>query len=160
MQYRNENELVQDIWKNILKTYPDAYLIKIHGGMYQEAGIPDLLVMVRGLLIGIEVKNQRPGESREHALSRTTLRQRQHIARMVKAGGMAGVALDVDTALYLIKLAILKNKKMAAGVPDLPLPPDWDTLIEVPASSVVTVTEVQVSPVPIHKSKSKTRRKN
>jgi len=153
--YKNENALVEDSWKQIRARYPDAYLIKINGGMYQESGIPDVLHCIEGLFIGIEYKHQKPGESREHALERVTLKQRQHIVRIVKAGGMAGVALTPDAALEIVKLARLKAKMLARGddPKHFPLPPDWDALMSVPASRVVNVDEVQINPTPLKKEK-------
>lgn len=139
--YKNEGQLVDAIKKAIREKYPNSYVIKVNGGMYQESGIPDLLCGLDGLMIGIEVKHQKLGESREHALDRTTLKQRQHIARIVAAGGMAGVALDVETALHIIQLAKLKASMISRGEFDgLPLPPDWDFLMDVSADKVVAST--------------------
>ena len=148
--FKNENAVVAAIGKAIAKRHPKAYILKIHGGQYQESGIPDLLVTVDGLTIGIEVKHQKPGESRDHALNRTTLKQRIHIQRIIEAGGMAGVALDVDTALHLIQLAGLKQRMMARRAPieELPLPPDYDLLMRVPDNQVVPIQELQVIPHP------------
>jgi hypothetical protein len=150
MSYTNENAVVAAIGKAIKKNYPTAYILKIHGGQYQESGIPDLLVCVDGLEVGIEVKHQKPGESREHALDRTTIKQRSHIQRIINAGGMAGVALDVDPALYLIQLAKLKQKMMAEGRPveDYPLPPDYDFLFRVDDSKIIQLDELKVIPHP------------
>ena len=150
MSYKNENAVVAAIGKAITKQEPTAYILKIHGGQYQESGIPDLLVTVDGLLIGIEVKHQKPGESRSHALQRTTLKQRLHIRRIIEAGGMAGVAMDVEPALELIKLAKLKKRMMDRGEPVdcLPLPPDWDELFRIPDDMVIPIKEQQVIPHP------------
>ncbi len=149
--YKNENALLEDeVAGRVLD--PDLLpRIKINGGMYQESGIPDILCCIDGLFIGIEFKHQKPGETREHVLERTTLKQRQHIARIVKANGMAGVALTPDTALEIVKLAKLKAKMLARGddPKNFPLPPDWDALMTVPASRVVNTDEVQINPTPL-----------
>lgn len=141
-EYKNEGQLVDAMKKAIKTSYPTVYMIKVNGGMYQESGIPDLVMCLDGLMIGIEVKHQKPGESRLHAVDRTTLKQRQHIARIVAAGGMAGVALDVETALLIIQLAKLKARMIARGEDekDMPLPPDWDFLMEVSEDKVVAST--------------------
>lgn len=149
-RYKNENAVVAAIGKAIKDHYPSAYILKIHGGQYQESGIPDLLVCVDGLEVGIEVKHWKPGESYNHALDRTTLKQRIHIRRIIEAGGMAGVAMDVEPALYLIQLAKLKQRMIQEGRPiaDYPLPPDWDYLMRVEDSRVIPVKEIQVIPHP------------
>lgn len=153
-EYKNEAALVADIWKNLLSRYPKAYLIKVHGGMYQEAGIPDLMLGVEGLLVGIEVKHQKPGESWEHALSRTTLRQRIHIRRIVEAGGMAGVAVNVDGAMHLVQLGILKQRMIQQERPilDYPLPPGWDVLMRADPSSIIPEPP-NIFPVPINRKR-------
>lgn len=69
----------------------------------QEAGMPDLALCVQGRYVGIEVKLQRPGESYEHAWARVTAAQRNQLRRIVKAGGVAGVALSVEDALTIIE---------------------------------------------------------
>jgi hypothetical protein len=150
VQYKNEAALVTDIWRSIIGKYPKAYLIKIHGGMYQEAGIPDLLLVVDGLLVGIEAKNPRAGESEVSAVSRTTLRQRIHIRRIIEAGGMSGVATSVDSALHLIQLAKLKQKMMLEGRPieDFPMPPHWDMLMRADPSSIIPEPPV-IYPAPV-----------
>lgn len=150
MSYKNENAVVAAIGKAVKQRHPKAYILKIHGGQYQESGIPDLLVCVDGLEVGMEVKHQKPGESRDHALNRTTLKQRIHIQRIIEAGGMAGVAMDVEPALHLIQLAKLKQKMMQEGRPieDYPLPPDYDFLMRVPDNQVVQIQELQVIPHP------------
>lgn len=41
-----------------LKSYPECYIVKIWGGGFQTAGVPDLLVCYKGVFIGIELKNE------------------------------------------------------------------------------------------------------
>lgn len=73
-------------------------------------GIPDLLICLDGLLIGIEIKFPRPGESVEHARARATSQQRRQIRLINDAGGMAGVVTSVQEALDLIRRAFLKHQ--------------------------------------------------
>lgn len=98
--------LVDRIRRAILKKHPSAYIVKIAGGGYQSAGLPDLLVQVAGRSIWIEVKAQRSGESRDHALGRVTLRQQVEIDKLRAAGVTAGVALSVEDSLRLVGSAI------------------------------------------------------
>ena len=98
----NEAQVVAAIIKTIRRSWPDAWVVKIHGGPQQRAGLPDLLVCLRGTLVGLEVKYQRPGESREHALGRATLLQRAELARIETAGGVGAVVLSVQEALEVL----------------------------------------------------------
>lgn len=100
-----ETRLVDRMRRAIVARWPDAFVVKIHGNPYQTAGLPDLLVVVGGRLVGVEVKAPRAGESREHALSRVTLRQRDVLDRLARAGAISGVALTVEEAVELVASA-------------------------------------------------------
>lgn len=102
----NEAGLVRVITKEIARAWPASVVYKIHGGPQQEVGIPDLLVIVSGRLVGIEVKYQRPGESRKHALGRVSAVQSRQIERLRSAGAVAGPALSVGDAFSLIEEAL------------------------------------------------------
>jgi len=106
----NESQLVGQIMKAIKQAHPGAWTMKVHGSQFQTPGIPDLLVCVQGLLIGIEVKHQKRAESEEHARNRTTPLQQIQIQKIIDAGGMAGVALSVQEALDLISRAIERKQ--------------------------------------------------
>lgn len=105
----NETQLVARIVKTIKAKYPTVYIIKIHGGPMQQPGIPDLLMSVEGMFIGMEVKHPKPGESLEHARSRATPTQRVHIQKIVNSGAMAGVVISVAEALDMIERARQKR---------------------------------------------------
>lgn len=111
----NESGLVKVIVTAIKKQYPDAWVMKVHGGPMQVAGIPDLLIIVDGLLIGAEVKHQKPRESEEHARGRTTAIQRAQIEKIRKAGGTADTVLSAQETLALIELAITTNQEKRNG---------------------------------------------
>lgn len=102
MTQKPETRLVLRIIKAIEASYPSAWVIKMHGDPYGEGGIPDIVACIEGRLYGLEVKLQGPGETRAHAIDRTTERQSKHIARIINAGGAAGTVLSVDDALDLI----------------------------------------------------------
>lgn len=108
--YSTENHLSAAIRKAIAKEYPDSWVFHPVGNPYQEVGVPDLLVCVDGLLIGIEVKNPRPAETREHAMSRVTLVQQVQIRRINAAGGMAGAVVSVEEALALIERGLTHRR--------------------------------------------------
>lgn len=101
-----ETRLVTRVVEALRKEWPDCWTLKVQGNPYQSAGVPDLLVVVNGLLIGIEVKAQRPRESVEHALARVTLRQWASIEALRRAGATAGPALSVEDALALVRYAL------------------------------------------------------
>lgn len=105
MGVQPETRLVRRIVTAIEDRYPDAWVRKVHGGPYQHAGIPDLLVCVNGKLVGLEVKHQKPGESEGHARGRATELQRAEIKAMYEAGAIAGVVLSVEEALELVDMA-------------------------------------------------------
>lgn len=102
----NEARVVAKIRKAIIREYPEAWIFKVHGNPYQKAGVPDLLVCVEGRLVGIEVKHRKPGESRSHAIARTTPEQREQIRQINAAGGTAATALDEQEALAIIARAL------------------------------------------------------
>ena len=81
--------------KKLAQTF-GGFWVKIHGGLFQLAGLPDLIGCVRGRFIGIEVK--KPGK-------RGTLTERQaHILGLItKAGGLAFVTDSVADAVKRVK---------------------------------------------------------
>lgn len=99
----NEGTLVAAIRKAILAEYPTAWTFKVHGSPYQMAGVPDLLVCIDGKLLGLEVKHQKPGESREHAEGRVSPQQHFQMDAIRRAGGTAAVVMSVDESLAAIE---------------------------------------------------------
>lgn len=104
--YANEAGVVKAIWNAIRVAYPAAWLFKVHGGPYQQAGVPDLLICVEGRLVGLEVKHQKPGESATAARERTTPLQRNEIRKLNAAGATARTVLDPAEALAAIEWAL------------------------------------------------------
>lgn len=98
-----ESLVVAAIVKAILAQYPDAYVIKIHGSLYQASGFPDLMVFVEGRAYGLEVKRQRVGESFERARNRSTPLQKLTIAKLRRAGIVADTVLSPAEALAVIQ---------------------------------------------------------
>jgi len=98
-----ETDLVNRIRKAVKAEFPDAYVVKIHGGPYQSGGLPDLAVILHGRYYGFEVKKQRLGESAEHAYGRATIRQRKRIADLRAAGAVAAVVLSADEVLAALR---------------------------------------------------------
>jgi hypothetical protein len=101
-----ETRLVKRMIAAILKAYPTAWVIKSHGGPYQETGLPDIFVVVEGRFVGIEAKAPEPGESDERILRRVTPKQRLQLDRLTRAGAVAGCAWTVDGAVELVRQAV------------------------------------------------------
>lgn len=104
---RNETALVTQIVTAINRAYPLAWTFKVHGSPMQMIGVPDLLVVVDGLLFAFEVKHRKPGESAEHAYGRATPQQRLQISRLQRAGAIAHVVLSPEEAITHITRTLL-----------------------------------------------------
>jgi penicillin-binding protein-related factor A (putative recombinase) len=102
-QPTNETGLVKAIRNAITVKYPDAWVMKVHGGPFQQVGTPDILVCVKGQLFAFEVKHRKPGESAQHAMDRVTTAQWSQIERMRRAGAVADVVMAVDEVLHIIE---------------------------------------------------------
>ena len=81
-----EKTIVNNI-STYLKTIPECFFWKEHGGMYGTAGIPDIIACVKGRFFGFEVKNE---TGQPTALQSATLR------KINAAGGVAVVVRSVD----------------------------------------------------------------
>lgn len=76
--------------ENQIKKYLDSigcWHMKVHGSMYQKAGVPDILACINGRFVGIEVK--RPGGI-------VAPLQTWNINEIQKSGGVAFVAYSVE----------------------------------------------------------------
>jgi Holliday junction resolvase len=67
-----------------------VYVVKIHGGPYQQMGLPDLWCVWQGRLVCLEVKL--PGEQ-------PTPRQEHEIGRLRAAGATVAVVTSVDESI-------------------------------------------------------------
>lgn len=105
----NEEQLQTAIWAMIIRKWPTAWVFHPVGGPYQKPGIPDLLICIEGLLIGMEIKHPKVTESVEHARQRATPQQRKEIRAINSAEGMAGVVTSVAEAEDLINRAFYKR---------------------------------------------------
>ena len=82
----NEAALIQKI-RTYLKTLPECFFWKEHGGQYGTAGIPDVIVCYKGRFIALEAKVGR---------NKPTKLQAATIEAIRKAGGIAEVVYSVD----------------------------------------------------------------
>ena len=81
-----EADIVKAIMK-FLKTLPNCFAWKEHGGMYGTAGIPDIIACIDGKFYGFEVKTD---------TGKPTKLQESTIRKINKAGGIAVVVRSVD----------------------------------------------------------------
>ena len=102
----NESGVVEAIRKRIAAEWPTSATWKMHGSIYMETGIPDVLCCVEGRLIFLEVKHRKPGESEARAYGRTSVEQVRQIRRIRAAGGAACTVLDEDGAVRAVREAL------------------------------------------------------
>lgn len=81
-----ELDIVRAIMR-YLKTVPNCFCWKEHGGMYGTAGIPDIIACIDGRFYGFEVKTER---------GKPTKLQEAAIRKILAAGGTALVVRSVD----------------------------------------------------------------
>lgn len=103
MGAKRETRLVNRMRKAIEQSYPEAMAVKIHGSPYQRAGLPDLVVILRGRVAGLEVKAAAPGESEEHARQRVTALQQATLDEMARAGAVTAVVVSVEEAVRVVR---------------------------------------------------------
>ncbi len=103
MGQKPETRLVGRIRDALHARYPRAWILKIHGNAFQLPGVPDLLVLVDGRLIGLEVKFPAPRESLAHARDRATVTQRKVMSNMRRAGARTAVILTPEEALQEVE---------------------------------------------------------
>jgi hypothetical protein len=106
MAATNETGLVNQITKAVKTRFPDSWVMKVHGGPMQVAGIPDLIIIVHGVVVAAEVKHQKPRESEAHARGRATAIQWAQIKKLRAAGATSGVVLSVEETMTLIEQAL------------------------------------------------------
>lgn len=87
-----ESDLIRKIGE-YLKTVPNLFYWKEHGGMYGTAGIPDMIVCYKGRFIAFECK---VGKNKPTVLQAMTVKQ------IIKAGGYAVVVRTVEEVKEII----------------------------------------------------------
>ena len=86
MELMKEADIVKAIIK-YLKTVPECFCWKEHGGMYGTAGIPDIIACINGRFFGFEVKTE---DGKPTKLQEATIR------KILAAGGTALVVRSGD----------------------------------------------------------------
>lgn len=99
-----ETVLVNRMRAAIAKAHPGVRTVKLAGGPFQEAGLPDLLCLVppHGRAVWLEVKCPKAGESHEAARRRVTPRQAAVHDQLRASGCTVAVPVTVDEALAVL----------------------------------------------------------
>lgn len=84
MASKPETKIVKKCLAILTSKYPGFYF-KTHGGLYQKAGLPDIIGVHKGKFIGVEIKC--PGK--EDTLTKL---QKKTLDRINRAGGVAFMA--------------------------------------------------------------------
>ena len=87
-----EAAIVRAILK-YLKTVPDCFAWKEHGGMYGTAGIPDIICCIGGKFVAFEVKTE---TGKPTALQEATIR------KILGCGGSAQIVRSVSEVRAVI----------------------------------------------------------
>lgn len=98
-----ETPIEKAIRKAIKQKWPNAWILKVVGHPFQKSGVPDLIGVVEGEFFGWEVKDQKPGESKEHAYARTSPQQRLMKKEINRAGATAVTVLSADEAVAVVE---------------------------------------------------------
>lgn len=71
------------------------WFFKVHGSIYQPAGIPDILACINGKFVAVEVKRTKGGI--------VSALQKAQIEKIKENGGIAGVANSIEEFLEILK---------------------------------------------------------
>ncbi|SET46233.1 VRR-NUC domain-containing protein [Natronincola peptidivorans] len=89
-----KEKVIQEKIIQYLKQLPEAWYFKTHGGMYQAAGIPDIILCYKGSFIALEIKKSG---------GKTTKLQEKVLRDIAKAGGTAAVVYGVEDVKRVIQ---------------------------------------------------------
>ena len=93
-----ESNLIKAI-SNYLKTVPNLFFWKEHGGMYGTAGIPDIIACVDGRFVAFEVKTETGRLSRLQEVTLGRIRDAGGKAYMVRsAAEVAAIMKEMEVA--------------------------------------------------------------
>lgn len=103
-----ETKLIAKMRKAAAEKYGDRLMqTKYHGNAYSQSGVSDMLNVLDGVFVAIEVKAPESyGGSVERALDEgpTTL-QRKYVADVLASGGVAGFAATVEQYMDILDCA-------------------------------------------------------
>ena len=88
-----EKTITNQILKH-LKSLPECYAFKEHGGLYGTSGIPDIIVCYKGKFLAFEVKTEKGKLSKLQEIT---------IAKIQKAKGMAFKVTNLEEVEEILK---------------------------------------------------------
>src|SRR5580693_5751518 len=106
MARQRETRLLQRVRRRLIARFGGRY-VKVHGSLFQEAGISDLLGCVEGLFIALEVKTP---EDRRGASDL----QKEFIADIIANGGLARVVKSPQEAIAAVERHLAKAGRLPA----------------------------------------------
>lgn len=77
-----------------LKSLPECFAFKEHGGLYGTSGIPDIIVCYKGKFLAFEVKTEK---------GKLSKLQEMAIAKIRKANGMAFKVTSLEEVKEILK---------------------------------------------------------
>ena len=89
----HEKDIVAAIMR-YLKTVPNCFAWKTHGGMYGTAGLPDIIACIRGRFVAFEVKTP---------AGTLTKLQSAMIQRIKESKGEAFIVISVDEVKAIVE---------------------------------------------------------
>lgn len=92
-QTLNEKYIVHKIMK-YLKSLPECFCFKEHGGMYGTSGIPDIICCIDGLFVAFEVKTEKGKLSKLQEIT---------IEKIKKAKGQAHKVTSLEEVKEIIE---------------------------------------------------------
>ena len=82
-----------------LKSLPECFAFKEHGGLYGTSGIPDIIVCYKGKFLAFEVKTEK---------GKLSKLQEMTIAKIRKANGMAFKVTSLEEVKEILKGMVTK----------------------------------------------------
>lgn len=101
MATKRESRRQRKIKKGLLKAFPSSWWTKIHGGWFQEAGIPDLIGCVEGFFFAFEIKEP---DGTISEIQRVTMKD------IRKAGGCSIAVITLEEALRHVRETLEEAK--------------------------------------------------
>ena len=94
-----------------LREQDDVWCVKIHGGPMQQAGIPDLILCVRGRFVAIEMKAPHGPRSKKDPWAECTALQRSTLLAIADAEGVAAACDTLEQVQTIVGFV----RKLASG---------------------------------------------
>ena len=95
-----ESDLIKAI-SNYLKTVPNLFFWKEHGGMYGTAGIPDVIACINGRFVAFEVKTETSKLTKLQEITIQKIRNaRGQAFKVTSAAEVAAILKELEVMPY------------------------------------------------------------